>query len=145
MKADPAEFNRSIINAFSGYKIASPAEDGDDPKTGELMTDKFIVLTACNMYEESWNWWYFNQYGSVYNGFGTFTLTLFNGLGYEWLTATFGGSAPCDGDGNGIATLNECRKYIGKWATGINDQMGTHNVQSCMSYGDSKYPLFRLP
>ena len=144
VKADPAEFNQSIINAFSGYKTTLPDENGDEPKTGELMTDKFIVLTACEMYEESYNWWYFDQYGTVYDGFGTFTKALFKGLGCEWLTASFSGSAPCDSDGNRIATLRECRKYIGKWATSINDEMGTHNVQSCMSYGDSSYPLFRL-
>lgn len=144
VKADPEMFNRKIINAFSGYRLALPADSEDDSKTGELMTDKFIVLTACSMYEESWNWWYYNGYGTVYDGFGTFTRALFNGLGCDWITASFSGSAPCDTDANGTATLNECKKYIGKWATSINDGMGTHNVQTCMSYGDSQYPLFRL-
>ena len=136
-----SNFNNAVVNALSGYTIPAQS-DGDQPNTGELRESKFIVLTACEKYEESWNWWYYGSYAD--QSFGTFTKTMFNGLGCKWSSGVYKGSAPCDKNHNGIATLGECYSYIRNRATKLNQQMGGSNVQHCMYYGDKNYPLFQL-
>ena len=138
---DPAKFNKAVISAFANHLTSS---DDETAKSGELMMPKFIVLTACTMYEESWNWWYDEGGGWEDQSFGTFTKALFNGLGCKWSSGVYSGSAPCDTNKDGKASLGECKKYVGQWANRINEDMGGNNVQSCMSYGDANYPLFSL-
>jgi hypothetical protein len=142
----PDDFNRAIVDAFSGYTIPIVSEDDEDSlkaNTGELRESKFIVLTACKKYEESWNWWYYDP-SRVSQSFGTFTRTLFNGLGCSWSSGIFQGSAPCDSSKDGVASLGECYSYVKKHATGVNQQMGGYNVQTCMYYGSKNYKLFQL-
>ena len=138
----PKDFNDQVISAFSGYTIA--AQDGDAvANTGELRSSKFIVLTACEKYEESWNWWYYDS-SWVDQSFGTFTKAMFNGLGCKWSTGVWTGSAPCDSNGDNVATLGECASYIRSHASAINREMGGSNEQHCASYGDKNFKLFQL-
>ena len=139
--ADPAQFTNAIVSAFSGYTIPVSTTDGDG-KYGEMRTEKFIVLTACTIQEESWNWWYDGSY--AYMSFGTFTKALFEGLGCSWPYANLGSTIPCDTNGDGIASLGECRTYVAGRATQINREMGGSNVQTAQSWGSSTYELFKL-
>jgi len=141
-ESDVSDFNKAIINAFSGYTIPVITENGDTPNDGELRDSKFIVLTACEKYEESWNWWYDNGYTD--RDFGTFTKTMFNGLGCRWSSGRYSGSAPCDKNRDGIASLGECYSYIYQNASRLNQEMGQGNIQHCMYFGNKSYQLFPL-
>ncbi len=139
---DISDFNKEIVNAFSDYTIPVVSEDGSTVNDGELRQSKFVVLTACEKYEESWNWWY---YGSKSDqSFGTFTKAMFNGLGCKWSSGVYSGSSPCDKNRDGVASLGECYSYIYNHASRLNEKMGGSNIQHCMYYGDKSYKLFRL-
>ena len=140
--SDLSDFNKAIVNALSDYTIPVISEDGAEPNDGELRESKFIVLTACQKYEESWNWWYYGSYAD--QSFGTFTKAMFNGLGCRWSSGIYSGSAPCDKNKDGIASLGECYTYIYNNATRLNQEMGGQNVQHCMYYGNKNYKLFSL-
>ncbi len=141
-ESDASDFNKAIVNALSGYTIPAVDENGIVSNDGELRESKFIVLTACEKYEESWNWWYYGSWAD--RSFGTFTKAMFNGLGCQWSSGVFTGKIPCDKNGDGIASLGECYTYIYNNATKINQEMGRNNAQHCMYYGDKNYKLFRL-
>ena len=138
-----ADFNKAIVNAFSGCQILFEETGDDIENTGELRQSKFIVLTACKKYEESWNWWYYGS--SASQSFGTFTKCLFNGMGLNWSAGTIKTkTAPCDKNKNRIITVAEAYSYVRANATKLNKSMGGNNVQNCMYYGDKNYALFRL-
>ena len=139
-EADPNDFNRAIINAFAGYTCS--VTDPDSGKSGELMRNKFIVLTACTMEQESWNWWYDQESSYADQSFGTFTYTLLEGLGCAWSSGTYSGRTPCDTNQDSVASLGECSAYVSSHATQKNLEMGGSNVQECMSYGPAGYSLF---
>ena len=141
-EADISAFNKAIVNALSNYTIPVVSESGSTPNDGELRESKFIVLTACQKYEESWNWWYYGSYAD--QSFGTFTKTMFNGLGCRWSSGIYSGSAPCDKNRDGIASLGECYTYIYNNASRLNQEMGGSNIQHCMYYGNKNYKLFTL-
>lgn len=142
-EADAADFNRKVVSAFSGYDIMFEETGEGLENTGELRQSKFIVLTACQKYEESWNWWYYGSWAD--QSFATFTKTMFNGMGLNWSSGTIRtSSAPCDTNGNRVVTLYEAYKYIRAHATELNREMGGSNVQNCMYYGSDSYKLFSL-
>ena len=139
-----ADFNKAVVNAFSGYQIQF-AETGDDiENTGELRQSKFIVLTACKKYETGLAWSYYGS-GREKDGFFTFTKTLSNGLGLKWYAGTVENkTAPCDKNKNRVITLAEAYSYARANASKLNQQMGSAHTQSCMYYGNKDYALFRM-
>ena len=134
-----SEYNKAVIDAFSGYTIEADPDDEMSSKNGELRQSKFIVLTAALAYEESWNF--------TTLGYSAFAKALLNGLGCSWYGGVFNGNIPCDSNKDGIASLSECKKYV---YTNANKLLSdyTHNpskyFQHCMSYGDGNYPIFRM-
>ena len=105
---DADAFNRSAIEAFSGY-----AMDGTrGAKTGELLQEKFIVITAARSSQYSYD----GQYdGSGYNQ-GAFTAALIRGIGCSYPDGAYSGSMPADVNGNGVVTVTELFLYAYKTA-----------------------------
>ena len=92
-EANPSDFNRSIINAFSA--ISRSAENLED--TG------YVVITACSKEQQSNTM--VDKANAAY--FGVFTYGLCYGSGYDEWNRVALGKLPADGDNNGAITLTE--------------------------------------
>ena len=81
-------------------------------KTGELLQEKFIVITAARSSQYSYD----GQFdGSGYNQ-GAFTAALIQGIGCSYPDGAYSGSMPADVNGNGVVTVTELFLYACKTA-----------------------------
>ena len=118
---NPTQFNQAVVNAFAS--VAPQA------RTGELISSKFKVLTACANDQQSWTWGYNVQGGNtMYFGHMSYHLTM--GAGLVHGTTTVLASAPADTNNNGIITLREAYNYV---APRVSDGLGQY-AQTVMMY-----------
>ena len=106
-----SNFTSAAVGAFGGYTFTQETTDPDNPsKTGELRTNKFIVIAACKYGEVSSDAVYIN--GSTIR-VGCFTYWLLQSMGCSHPGGTYNGSYMYgDSNRNNQLTLNESYNYI---------------------------------
>ena len=124
-----------MIDAFAALDTSTEAIRSN---TGELrVSDKFYVLTAAALQQESWGY----EYNDPDTSYNLFTKWLTEGVGT-------GGAIPADsvyGNRDGIVTLEELYSYI----SAVGDNYGIYSsgytyYQTVKRYPEgSNYRLFR--
>ena len=112
---DPDAFNEMVIDAFAGVGPKTGS------KTGEMATDKFYVLTASEIGEDSIIFDY-----SVYPG-SAFTISVVEGSGFSFSSSGRKASMPADQNKDSKITLKEAYNYTSKQVIKLSD--GTQHVQ----------------
>ena len=128
-------FNSSILRAFS----SGSANNYVSSSSGELATDKFLVITACSAVEQSYSVSFTDNPDAP---FGLMTRALLEGIGWDEVAGTRC-SSYADTDGNGVLTLNEAYSYAyHSVSTLLENEEVSQNVQ-CYPAGCSD-TLFHL-
>lgn len=97
---DIEAFNESFVSAFEEYNnVAS--------KQGEMLTDKFIVMTAASMGEYSWE----TGVSSTKSG-GIFTYNVACAVGMDYSAGTFATTMPADYNSDNKITWAELYYYV---------------------------------
>ena len=111
-----AAFNAAVISAFSGYTMPAAVKpaypDGITPKSGELMEEKFIVLTACGPDEESFEFSGTNSSTGERFSYGLMSYELMRALGCSYPHGNYGGNFFGDANKDSKLTLSEAYTYI---------------------------------
>lgn len=133
--ASDEQFAQALIDAFAALDTSTEAIRSN---TGELrVSDKFYVLTAAALQQESWGY----EYNDPDTSYNLFTKWLTEGVGT-------GGAIPADsvyGNRDGIVTLEELYSYI----SAVGDNYGIYSsgytyYQTVKRYPEgSNYRLFR--
>ncbi len=150
-----ADFNTAVISAFSSYtletKKPSLSSEGITPKNGELIQEKFIVLSACAENQES------VELSASIDGenfsCGLMTYALVRALGCSYPGGNYGGVFYGDRNSNHQLSLSEAVNYITSWISNqkqryiqkLESQGKTYNGeydQITSSHGDGSFVLF---
>lgn len=105
-------FNSAVISAFSGYTLENGTDsrsdtDGITPRNGELIREKFHVLTACSSDQIS-----IELKTSAGYSYGLMTNELIDALGCSFPSGAYSGTFRGDSNGDSRLTLGEAQTFI---------------------------------
>lgn len=123
-------FSRAAVRAFSDVS-------GTDPRTGELLSHKFTVLTTCEH----------GDYGvnlPVVEGCdsGLLTYSIVRTLGCGYPDGRYSGSMAADTNGDGLLTLGELKISANAYLKDIKNKFPDATTQVFQYFGDDQMVLF---
>lgn len=135
--------NQSVIDAFSGYTLHYDLDDPNLPlsNSGELATNKFIVMTASSYSQTS--------LANAVTPLSLFTTMLLTGVGmdYDQTTIYYGnGGMYADANGDRKVTLKEAYVFtkdaVDECCEYLSDYFGEDIVQTVTYWGTDSEVLF---
>ena len=123
-------FSSAVLTAFRGAEIANP-------KTGELLSHKYTVITTCEHGDYGVN---LPVEGDIEGGMLTYCIIKALGCGYP--DGSYTGSMPADTNGDKALTLGELKPFADKLREEIKANFPGASTQVFQYFGDNDRVLF---
>lgn len=123
-------FSDAVLTAFRGAGIT-------DPKTGELLSHKYTVITTCEHGDYGVN---LPVEGDIEGGMLTYCIIKALGCGYP--DGRYTGSMPADTNGDGALTLGELKPFADRLREEIKANFPGASTQVFQYFGDDGRVLF---